>query len=87
MGWRRAALLLPLLLTALPLRAQPAIDAGLLGMSEADLQAALPALQRVARPAPGPRGMRGQWMLPQSRDGVLAWETVFYLKDKRLQRI
>ncbi|WP_157900330.1 hypothetical protein [Rhodoferax koreensis] len=68
-------------------RAQPAADAAALGMTLAELQAAYPTLQRVARPVVAPHGLRGQWRLDDRQIAGLPFETTFFMQGQRVQRI
>ena len=71
--------------------AQDAIDVAqlgaLLGADEAAVQQAYPELRKTARPLPGPRGTRGLWSLSDSAVAGMKFETVFYFKARRLERI
>lgn len=68
-------------------QAQPAADAGALGMTLAELQAAYPSLQRMARPVIAPHGLRGQWRLADTQVAGLSFETTFFMQGQRVQRI
>lgn len=83
----RSALLTALLLVTLQSQAQPALDGRLLGITESELQATFDAVHRLRKPALGPHGLRGLWALPNTSVSGLPFETVFYLKDKRVARI
>ncbi|MDB5849513.1 MAG: hypothetical protein JWP29_3265 [Rhodoferax sp.] len=67
--------------------AEPAADAAPLGMTLAELQAAYPALQRMAHPVVAPHGLRGQWRLTDTQVAGLAFETTFFFQGQRVQRI
>ena len=68
-------------------RAQAAVDAAPLGMTLGELQAAYPALQRMARPVVAPHGLRGQWRLAETQVAGLSFETTFFIQGQRVQRI
>ena len=76
-----------LLLFAFPCHAQTEPDGSLLGRTESELQANFPDLQRLHKPLPGPRGLRGLWVLPTRPVAGLPLETTFYLKNGRVHRI
>jgi hypothetical protein len=59
----------------------------LLGADEAAVQQAYPDLRKTARPLPGPRGTRGLWSLSDTVVAGMTFETVFYFKARRLERI
>ncbi|MBV8619678.1 MAG: hypothetical protein JOY84_12500 [Curvibacter sp.] len=67
--------------------AQRPADERLLGLSETELQEALPGLQHLRRPLPGPHGLRGTWSLsgPDGAEGVLS--TVFFFQQQRVFHI
>ncbi|WP_296444604.1 hypothetical protein [Rhodoferax sp. UBA5149] len=83
----RSVLLGALLLGALPSHAQRPLDGMLLGITESELQATFAAAHRVRKPALGPHGLRGLWALPSTPVSGLPFETTFYLRDKRVNRI
>ena len=87
----RLALSAALLCAAWPSLAQPdaaaGVDATLLGLSEAELQARLSGLQRARRPLSGPRGLRGLWLLPTLPVSGLPFDTVFFVRNSREVRI
>ena len=70
-----------------PAHAEPAVDAAPLGMTLAELQAAYPTLQRMARPVLAPHGLRGQWRLADAQVAGLSFETTFFFQGQRVQRI
>lgn len=88
-GPMRPFTLLALLFAALcgSAGAQTRLDETLLHLSEAELQARLPELRRVAKPVVGPRGLRGTWIAPGASLQGLALETTFYVRAKSVQRI
>jgi hypothetical protein len=57
------------------------------GMTEAELQAALPAVQPLRRAIPGPHGLRGLWALPHTPVAGIPFDTTFYFRDRRLQQV
>ncbi|CAN5546119.1 hypothetical protein BH11PSE7_BH11PSE7_29770 [soil metagenome] len=57
------------------------------GMSEAELQAALPDVQPLRRAVAGPHGLRGLWSLPHTPVVGVPFDTTFYFRDKRLQQV
>jgi hypothetical protein len=59
----------------------------LLGTDEATLQQSFPQLHKAARPVPGPHGTRGLWMLSDELVAGLKFDTVFFFKARRLERI
>jgi hypothetical protein len=59
----------------------------LLGADEATLRQTFPALRKAARPLPGPRGTRGLWTLSDELVEGMAFETMFFFKAHRLERI
>jgi hypothetical protein len=63
------------------------VDATLLGLSEAELQSRLSELQRARRALPGPRGLRGLWVLPTLPVSGMPFDTVFFLRNSRVVRI
>jgi hypothetical protein len=63
------------------------IDGQLLGATETELQAAYATVRRLPRPLRGPHGPLGLWMLPDASVSGLPFETTFYLKDKRVNRM
>ena len=68
-------------------QAEPASDAASLDMTLAELQAAYPTLQRMARPVIAPHGLRGQWRLAETQVAGLPFETTFFFQGARVQRI
>jgi len=68
-------------------QAQPAADAAPLGMTLAELQAAYPGLQRMARAVVAPHGLRGQWRLADAQVAGLSFETTFFFQGQRVQRV
>jgi hypothetical protein len=61
-------------------------QASLLGLTEPDLQVAVPGLQHLKKAVAGPRGLRGQWAVESStRDAKL--NTTFYLRQQRVAYI
>ena len=67
--------------------AQTAVDGHLLGLTDTELQAALPEVQRLHKPVPGPRGLRGSWEASATRLRGLPFSSTFYIRDQRVQRI
>jgi hypothetical protein len=63
------------------------VDATLLGITEAELQSRISELQRARRPQPGPRGLRGAWVLPPVTASGLPFDTVFFVRNSRVVRI
>jgi hypothetical protein len=59
----------------------------LLGADESAVQQAYPDLRKAARPLPGPRSTRGLWSLSDTVVAGMTFETVFYFKARRLERI
>ena len=83
----RTATLLGLLAACPALWAQtPPLDS-LLGGDEVQLQASFPSAQRLGKPRPGPRGLRGQWTVPSAPLAGLPFEATFFFKNKQVQRI
>ena len=64
----------------------PPLDS-LLGADEAQLQTAFPNAQRLGKPRPGPRGLRGQWAVPSTALAGMPFEATFFFKNKQVQRI
>jgi hypothetical protein len=83
----RAALMGALLLVAFQSHAQRPLDGMLLGITEAELQATFAAVHRVRKPSLRPHGLRGLWALSNTPVSGLPFETTFYLKDQRVNRI
>ena len=87
----RLALSAALFAAAWPCHAQPGaapgVDATLLGLTEAELQSRVSELQRARRPQPGPRGLRGAWVLPPLPVSGLPFDTVFFVRNNRVVRI
>lgn len=67
--------------------ATTSVDATLLGLTEAELQSRIGDLQRARRPLQGPRGLRGQWVLPTLTVSGLPFDTVFFVRNGRVVRI
>jgi hypothetical protein len=59
----------------------------LLGTDEAALQQTFPELHKTTRPVMGPHGTRGLWALSDELVAGLKFETVFFFKAQRLERI
>lgn len=76
-----------LLSMALQARGEPLLAATAFGMSEPQLLSTLPDVQRLHRPLPGPGGSRGLWTLPHTTVAQHAFDTVFYFRNRQLQRI
>ncbi len=57
------------------------------GMSEAEVQAALPAAQALRRPVSGPRGLRGLLVMPGTPVAGIPFDTTFFFRDRRLQLV
>ena len=55
--------------------------------SERDLFLAIPDLKKVTRPALGPRGERGRWILDGSNLAGLKFATTFFIRTGKLVRI
>lgn len=72
---------------AVQARCEPLLAATAFGMSEPQLLATLPDVQRLHRPLPGPGGSRGLWSLPHTTVARHAFDTVFYFRNRQLQRI
>ncbi len=68
-------------------QAQLLLDGHLLGLTEVELQASVATLQKVRKPSLGPRGLRGLWSLPNTQMAGLPLETIFFIADKKVQRI
>ncbi|MES2877787.1 MAG: hypothetical protein V4713_05140 [Pseudomonadota bacterium] len=75
------------LLMALQAQAQRPLDGTLLGLTEPELQATFPGVNRMRKPLIGPHGVRGLWTLANTPVAGLPFETTFYMKDKRVTRI
>ncbi|MBU1358629.1 MAG: hypothetical protein KKC79_03200 [Gammaproteobacteria bacterium] len=58
-----------------------------LGMSARELEAAVPDLERVARPPRLAGGLSGKWRSPSMTLGGLNFEPIYYLAGDRLRRI
>ncbi|MCJ0764928.1 hypothetical protein [Variovorax terrae] len=85
---RRLACGLAVLGAALPAWAQALWGAAAYGMTEAELQAALPAVQRLRKPERLAGGTRGLWVLPETPLAGASFETVFYFnKNRQLQQV
>jgi hypothetical protein len=67
--------------------AQRPIDGLVLGMSEPELLAEFTSAHRNSKPIHGPHGLRGLWSLKNTLTSGLPFESTFFLKDKRVQRI
>ena len=78
---------LALLCLVLPVRGEPLLAATAFGMSEPQLLTTLPEVQRLHRPLPGPGGSRGLWTLPHTTVARHPFDTVFYFRNRQLQRI
>ncbi|MFZ3220164.1 MAG: hypothetical protein WA174_09020 [Rhodoferax sp.] len=76
-----------LLCLVLQARGEPLLAATAFGMSEPQLLSTLPDVQRLHRPLPGPGGSRGLWALPRTTVAQHPFETVFYFRNRQLQRI
>jgi len=70
-----------------PAHGQPAVEGSLLGLGEADLQSQFSDMRRLAKPTPGPHGLRGTWVLPNTPLAGLPFETTFFVKNRRVERI
>jgi hypothetical protein len=73
-----------------PASAQTLWGTATVGMTEAALQTAYPALKKVARPNLGPQGLRGLWMLPHDAAPTLSplrFDTVFFFRNHLLLRV
>jgi len=70
-------------------QAVAAVQAGpaQLGMTLAELQAVYPSLERMPRPVMAPHGLRGQWRLTDTLVAGLPFETIFFFRGQRVQRI
>ncbi len=84
---RTAWLLALLSATTLACAAQTPVDGRLLGLSDAELQAAVPEAHRTRKPLPGPRGLRGLWDMAETPLAGLPFGTTFYFRGNRVQRI
>ncbi len=58
-----------------------------LGLSLAELRETLPGLERLARPVVAPRGLRGQWRLAGTSLVGQPFDSVFYLRGQKVERI
>ena len=58
-----------------------------MGTDEAALQQTFPDLRKTARPMPGPHGTRGLWTLSDELVAGMKFDTVFFFKARRLERI
>jgi hypothetical protein len=56
-------------------------------MTEPELRQAIPQVQTVARPAAGPGGTRGSWMLPGTLLAGRLFDTTFFFRNRRLERV
>lgn len=83
----RFLILATLLLCGLPVQAQPAVDAGLLGMDETALKQVFPDVHRLTRPVLGPRRIRGNWRLEHTPLANLSLDTTFFFRNRQLVRI
>lgn len=64
-----------------------ALYGGLVLAPERDLIGTIRTLEKVARPALGPRNTRGRWVQREVYLGSEAFDTTFYLKSGLVQRI
>lgn len=58
-----------------------------LGLTLAELREAVPGLERLARPVVAPRGLRGQWHLAGTSLVGQPFDSVFYLRGQKVERI
>jgi hypothetical protein len=58
-----------------------------LGMTLAELRETMPGLERLARPVVAPRGLRGQWRLAGTSLVGQPFDSVFYLRNQKVERI
>lgn len=61
--------------------------AGLLQAPERDVIGSIRPLEKVARPAVGPRNTRGRWIQRGAYLGMEAFDSTFYIKGGLVQRI
>ena len=83
----RGVVLAALLAASGACMAQSAVGGYLLGLTDTELQAAVPDVQRLRKTVPGPRGLRGNWETSSTRLHGLPFPTTFYVRDQRVQRI
>ena len=72
---------------AMPAQADTVVPERLLGLSEQELANAVPNATRSQRPAVGPHGSRGLWLLADANVGSLHFEATFYFKNKIVARV
>lgn len=65
----------------------PVADEHLLGLSEQDVALAVPGAKKLAKPAAGPRGLRGLLTVSASDAPGQAGELTFYFRRSVLERI
>lgn len=58
-----------------------------LGLTLAELREAVPGLERLARPLVAPRGLRGQWRLAGTSVAGQPFDSVFFLRGQKVERI
>jgi len=85
--WASTLLVLLLLLAHGAWAGATIVDGSLLGIDEAGLQQLLPTIRKTAKPAPGPRGVRGLWTLPNDMLAGMPFETIFFFRSHKLERI
>lgn len=66
---------------------KPWIDASLFSMDESQLRSIYPALQKIAKPKIGARGVRGIWTLPGVTVGGHSFNSIMCARDGKLQRV
>lgn len=64
-----------------------ALYSGLVMAPERDLIGSIRTLEKVAKPAVGPRNTRGRWVQHEVYLGAEAYDTTFYLRSGLVQRI
>ena len=80
-------LLLLLLLTPVARAGSTIVDGSLLGIDEAGLQQLLPTVRKTTKPVVGPHGVRGLWTLPDEALAGMSFETIFFFRGHKLERI
>jgi len=86
-NWLRTLVAAALVLGAIAVHAQALPEGVRLGMSAAELQAALPGLERVARPQRLAGGLSGSWRSNPMVFAGLSFEPVYFFAADQLRRV
>jgi len=67
--------------------AETAIDEKLLGLTAQTLKESIPAITKAVKPMWGPHGVRGLWLLNNTKQYGQIFNTTFFFKVNRIERI